>query len=45
MYRIHQIKLNLNESKDKIPGKILKKIGGRDLSITKWNIVKESLDA
>lgn len=45
MYRIHQIKLNLNENKDKIPGKILKKIGGRDLSITKWNIVKESLDA
>ena len=45
MYRIHQIKLNLNESKEKIPGKILKKIGGRDLSITKWNIVKESLDA
>lgn len=45
MYRIHQIKLNLNESKDRIPGKILKKIGGRDLSITKWNIVKESLDA
>ncbi len=35
----------MNESKDKIPGKILKKIGGRDLSITKWNIVKESLDA
>ena len=27
VYRIHQIKLNLNESKDKIPGKILKKIG------------------
>ena len=45
MYRIHQIKLNLNESKERIPGKILKKIGGRDLSITKWNIVKESLDA
>lgn len=45
MYRIHQIKLNLNENKDRIPGKILKKIGGRDLSITKWNIVKESLDA
>ena len=27
MYRIHQIKLNLNESKERIPGKILKKIG------------------
>ena len=45
MYRIHQIKLNLNESKKTIPGKILKKIGGRDLSIKSWNIVKESLDA
>ena len=45
MYRIHQIKLNLNENKDNIPGKILKKIGARDLSITEWKIVKESLDA
>ena len=45
MYRIHKIKLNLNENKNTIPGKILKKIGGRDLSITSWNIVKESLDA
>lgn len=45
MYRIHQIKLNLNESKDKIPAKILKKIGIKDLSIAEWHIVKESLDA
>lgn len=45
MYRINQIKLGLGETKDKIPEKILKKIGSRDLFISKWNIVKESLDA
>ncbi len=45
MYRIHQIKLGLDEEKSKIPDKILKKIGGRDLLIKKWEIVKESIDA
>jgi len=45
MYRIHQIKLNLGESKEKIPDKILKKVGIRDLSIKEWHIVKESIDA
>ncbi len=45
MYRINQIKLGLGETTDKIPEKILKKIGSRDLFISKWNIVKESLDA
>lgn len=45
MYRIHQIKLGLNESKDKIPEKISKKVGLRDLDIKEWNIVKESIDA
>ena len=45
MYRIHQIKLGLDEPKDKIPEKILKKIGGRDLFLKEWRIVKESLDA
>ena len=45
MYRIHQIKLNINEPTEKIPDKILKKIGGRDLFIKEWEIVKESLDA
>ena len=45
MYRIHQIKLGLNESKEKIPAKIAKKIGGRDLVIKEWRIVKESIDA
>ena len=45
MYRIHQIKLPVGESKDKIPEKILKKIGGKDLFIKEWEIVKESIDA
>ncbi len=45
MYRIHQIKLPVGEPKDKIPEKILKKIGGRDLFIKEWEIVKESIDA
>ena len=45
MYRIHQIKLPVGESKDRIPEKILKKIGGRDLFIKEWEIVKESIDA
>ena len=45
MYRIHQIKLPVGEPKDKIPEKILKKIGGKDLFIKEWEIVKESIDA
>lgn len=45
MYRIHQIRLALDEPAEKIPEKILKKIGGRDLFIKEWEIVKESIDA
>lgn len=45
MYRISQIKLDLNEDKANIPEKILKKIGKEDLSITEYKIVKESIDA
>lgn len=45
MYRIHQIKLGLDEPKDKIPEKIIKKIGIRGLFIKEWHIVKESIDA
>lgn len=45
MYRIHQIRLALDEPKENIPEKILKKIGGRDLFIREWHIVKESIDA
>lgn len=45
MYRIHQIKLPIGESKDKIPEKILKKIGMKDIFVKDWKIVKESIDA
>ena len=47
MYRIHQIKLKVGEPQDKIPEKILKKLGpaAKGLLINKWNIVKESIDA
>jgi len=45
MYRIHQIKLGLNESKNQIPAKIKKKLGIRDLKINQWRIAKESIDA
>ncbi|MEG1315538.1 MAG: NAD(FAD)-utilizing dehydrogenase [Anaerovoracaceae bacterium] len=45
MYRIHQIKLNIDEPKDRIQSKIIKKIGYKDMIITDYNIVKESIDA
>lgn len=53
MYRINQIKLDLNEDRANIPKKILGKIakvkmgksGDLDISITHYKIVKESIDA
>lgn len=45
MYRIHQIRLRLDEKTDILPQKILKRIGGRDFFLSDWRIVKESLDA
>ena len=45
MYRIHQIKLKLGESTDCLPQKILKLIRNRELLISEWHIVKESIDA
>ena len=45
MYRIHEIKLKLGEPLDRLPGKIIKKIGARGLAIGDWRIVKESIDA
>ena len=45
MYRIHQVKLGLNENKEMIPRKILKMIGREDLVVKEWTIVRESLDA
>ena len=45
LYRIHQIKIGMNETKGDIPKKIIKKIGNRNLILTDVEIVKESIDA
>ena len=45
VYRIHEIKLKLGEPLDRLPGKIIKKIGVRGLTIGDWRVVKESIDA
>ena len=45
MYRIHQIKLSIGESKESIPRKICRKISIKGLTIKEWKIVRESLDA
>lgn len=45
MYRINQIKLDLNENKENIPKKILAKIGNENISITNFKIIRESIDA
>ena len=44
-YRIQQLKLNTWESHDHIPQKIVKKIGNRDLIVTDYEIIRESIDA
>ncbi|MGN0733295.1 MAG: NAD(P)/FAD-dependent oxidoreductase [Emergencia sp.] len=44
-YRIQQVKLGINESKDELPKKILKKLGRRDYIISDYEIVRESIDA
>ena len=44
-YRIHQVKLSLQESTADLPKKILKKLGNRDYILTDVEIVKESIDA
>lgn len=45
MYRIHQIKLGLDEEKYSIPYKIKKKLHLPGLEITDWKIARESIDA
>lgn len=45
MYRIHQIKIGMNETKADIPKKIIKRIGNRNLILADMEIVKESIDA
>ncbi|NLD18987.1 MAG: NAD(FAD)-utilizing dehydrogenase [Clostridiales bacterium] len=44
-YRIHEIKLNMNQSKDTIEEEILKRLDRSDLKIHDIKIVKESIDA
>lgn len=46
-YRVHEIKLKINSQKSEIPDLILKRLGsqGRGISLSQWNIVKESIDA
>ena len=44
MYRIHEIKLGLEEDKSGIPEKIKKRLGTKSV-ISEYKIVKESLDA
>ena len=47
MYRIHQIKLRPGEPLDRLPQKILKKLGhvAKGCTIDEYKIVKESIDA
>ena len=45
MYRIHEIKLNIDEDKSTIPARIKSKLGKPELQITDYRIVKESIDA
>ncbi len=47
MYRIHEIKLTLNEDISVIPDKIIRRMGkaGGDFVISHWKIRKESIDA
>lgn len=45
MYRIHEIKLDIDDSWDIIPKKIVKKLKVRNLKIDEYKVVKESIDA
>lgn len=47
MYRVHEIKLKINDEKSIIPTMILKRLGGQSQGtlIDEWHIVKESIDA
>lgn len=45
MYRIHEVKLDLDEGIEKLPEKIKRKLGRADMEILQYEIVKESIDA
>ncbi len=44
-YRMHQVRIGVDESKSDLPKKILKKLGNRDYILTDVEIIKESIDA
>lgn len=44
-YRIHQVRLGIDEPKSDLPKKILKKIGNRNLILSDMEIIRESIDA
>ena len=44
-YRINQIKTDIEESKDSLPGAIAKSLGRKNLDVSDVRIVKESVDA
>lgn len=45
MLRIHEIKRSIGEEMDVIPRRIIKKLNIRDLEITEFQLIKESVDA
>ena len=45
MIRIHELKINVCESRDTIPERLVQKIGMKGLSLGSYAIVKESVDA
>lgn len=45
MYRISEIKLNLDEDIKVIPNKIIKKLGNPNIEIAHYEIMRESIDA
>lgn len=45
MLRIDQIKLKMNEPVSALPAKIAKTLRMKDLKITEWKVVRESVDA
>ena len=44
-YRIHQIKLNINEPIENITDKIAREVNQKDLKIMNYSLIKESIDA
>ena len=45
MYRIHEIKLKIDEDVNRIPAKVAEKLKLKSSDIKKWKIARESVDA